>query len=616
MAKSRYIKRLKECLQTGFLFYLLFTGILAVQFVFYLLHSQLIPMMDGWGYAFYLTSCVSHAACVALLPFLLYLLVMLTGIRRLAIGLFAAMATLVSALVYVNEQVYNLYRFHINGMVLNMAFGGGGGEIFVFDWRLYLKYGICILLLLALYCGAMFLCNRWHRKVRAKWVWTGICTLVVCTLFAHISHIFGSFYEKPSVVNSGHLLPYYFPTTAYGALSDLGLEAPEHQGLELDSDASNLVYPVHELNVEQPDSLTNIVFILIDSWSMRAFDAETMPRLYEYAKDNQWYTNHYSCSNGTRSAVFGFFFGLPSYYWQIMESNHAVPLILDVARTLGYTFRVYPSAQIYNPAFNRVLFAKEKDLRIETEGSSVMERDERIAQDFVADLKSEQNRKEPFFSFLFFDLPHSYTVPKPFLRFKPTWEYAKFDELNNNTDPRPFWNMYRSTCYVADSIVATVLDALHETGMDKNTAVIITGDHSQEFNENKKNYWGHNGNFSRHQSMVPLVCHFPGEPSGRYRHRTTHYDIVPTIMRRYFGVQNPTDDYSSGHDLQDRQSRNWHVVGSELNYAFIVEGDTIIEKTAEGGVRITDNSLNPAPNYHINPEKFNEAVKRLNHFLR
>lgn len=611
-----YKSNVKRNLRPGFLFYLLFTGVLTVQFMFYLFHSQILGMMDFWGWTFYIASCISHSACIALIPFLIYIVLTFMGCKRLAITVFVLLATFTSVMVYINEQVYNLYRFHINGLVLNMAFGKGGNEIFQFDWRLYLKYFIYIALTLGAYGWAMFICQRKNNKMRPRRVWTGIGILIFFTLFAHLSHIFGSFYERTSVVNSGHLLPYYFPTTAYGALSDLGLEAPKHQGMELSTGETNLVYPVNELQVEKPDSLTNILFILIDSWNCRALDKETMPQLYSYAEDNQWYTNHYSGSNGTRSALFGFFFGLPSYYWQIMESNHVVPLILDVARDEGYTFRVYPSAQIYNPAFNRVLFAKEKNLRIETKGETVMERDEKIAQDFISAIKSEQNRKEPFFSFLFFDLPHGYSVPKQYLRFKPTWEYAKFDELNNDTDPLPFWNMYRSTCYVTDSIVGTVINAIKETGLDKNTAIIITGDHAQEFNENKKNFWGHNGNFSRHQSMVPLICHFPNEKAGKFKHRTTHYDIVPTVMSRYMGVKNPTEDYSSGHDLQDKQSRDWHIVGSELNYAFIVEGDTIIEKTAEGGVIITDNKLNPAPGYHIDQKKFTEAIKKLNHFLK
>ena len=612
----KYRTNIKRNLKTGFLFYLLFTGVLAIQFFFYLLHSQIINMMDLLGYTFFIASCISHAACVALLPFLIYILLITLGLKRFAMTIYVILATCTSIMIYINEQVYNLYRFHINGLILNMAFGGGGGEIFQFDWRLYLKYSIFITLILFLYVLAIYLCRRNNHKMGIKVVLMSIGIILCSTLYAHINHIFGSYYDKLSVVNSGHLLPYYFPTTAYGALSDMGLEAPSHQGIELSTGETNLNYPVNKLQIERPDSLTNIVLILIESWNSRAFDTETMPNLYLFARNHQWYTNHYSCSNGTRSAVFGFFFGLPSYYWQIMESNHVTPLILDVAREEGYTFRVYPSAQIYNPPFNRVLFGKEKDLRIETEGATVMERDERIAQDFIADIQSQLNRKEPFFSFLFFDLPHSYTVPKQYLRFKPTWEYAKFDELNNNTDPLPFWNMYRSTCYVTDSIVGTVLDALHKTGLDRNTAVIITGDHAQEFNENKKNYWGHNGNFSRHQSMVPLICSFPNENPGTFHHRKTHYDIVPTIMHRYLGVQNPTDDYSSGHDLQNKQSRNWHIVGSELNYAFIVEGDTIIEKTAEGGVIITDNNMTPVSDYHINSKDFNDAVKRLNHFMK
>ena len=38
-----------------------------------------------------------------------------------------------------NAQVYALYRFHINGFVLNMVFGPGAGDIFTFNASLYIK---------------------------------------------------------------------------------------------------------------------------------------------------------------------------------------------------------------------------------------------------------------------------------------------------------------------------------------------------------------------------------------------------------------------------------------------------------------------------------------------
>ena len=42
-------------------------------------------------------------------------------------------------LATLDMQVFHLYRFHINGIVLSLVFGGGGKEIFNFSTILYIK---------------------------------------------------------------------------------------------------------------------------------------------------------------------------------------------------------------------------------------------------------------------------------------------------------------------------------------------------------------------------------------------------------------------------------------------------------------------------------------------
>lgn len=42
-------------------------------------------------------------------------------------------------------------------------------------------------------------------------------------------------------------------------------------------------------------------------------------------------------------------------------------------------------------------------------------------------------------------------------------------------------------------------------------------------------------------------------------------------MNKVLGVTNPPSDYSMGHLITDTCPRNWHIVGDNLNYAFIVE---------------------------------------------
>ena len=62
--------------------------------------------------------------------------------------------------------------------------------------------------------------------------------------------------------------------------------------------------------------------------------------------------------------------------------------------------------------------------------------------------------------------------------------------------------------------------------------------------------------------------------------------------------------------------RRWQVVGSNLNYAFILPGDTILEKTAEGRLDVYDARMKPVPTYRLDPKAFNAAMERLNHFYK
>lgn len=114
-------------------------------------------------------------------------------------------------------------------------------------------------------------------------------------------------------------------------------------------------------------------------------------------------------------------------------------------------------------------------------------------------------------------------------------------------------NRYKTSVHFTDSLAKQVIDKLKATGDFDNTVIIITGDHAQELNDNKLNYWGHNSNFTPAQTQVPFVIvgpkvpkHLGKEWGDRF---TSHEDIVPTLMHNYLGVQNPIDEYSTGVDL-------------------------------------------------------------------
>ena len=609
-------------IKQGFIYYLLATIFGGLLLMFYIQGDSVVASMDAAGWLFFVTSCLSHAAILLLALWLVFFLPWaLLKLRRLAATLLITATSLLMMVGFVNMQVYKIYRFHLNGFILNMLTGPGAGDIFDFDWKLYLTEGLFLAVIVGLCIGGWWLSGRIVRQWKKRHTVVSILSLVATLLIANGIHVYGSFVVKPSIIKSVKLVPYYFPLSASNLLEDMGFE---RHVMQVDEDeGGDLVYPLHAIETDTTKTTRpNIVMILIDSWSRLALTEECMPNLWKLAHEEQWYQNHVSCGNGTSFSVFGMFTGLQPYYWTAFETSRTSPVLVDQLLSLGYDFRAYPSATLEDPPFARMLFQHVPNLRIKTPGNTAYERDLKIKEDLISDLPKLQKSDKPFFSFIFFDLLHAYSLPKELLnRFQPSWEYGDFSKLHNEMDPTPFWNLYRNSAYQTDKMVGEVISRLKQLGLYDNTLIMITGDHAQEYNENHKNYWGHNSNFTKYQIGVPLIVHSPNSSkfkvhSSKFTHRTTHLDFVPTLMHDYLGVTNPIDDYSNGRLLSDTTPRLWHYAGNELRYAFIVEGDTILTKEGAGYIEVTDEHLNPVPNYHINPKEFDAAIRRLNRFFK
>ena len=612
-----------KLVKQGFIYYVLATLLGGLLLMFYIEGDSVVEAMDAVGWLFYVTSCLSHAAILLLALWLvLFLPWALLKLRRLAATLLVTATSLLMMTGFINMQVYKIYRFHLNGFILNMLTGPGAGDIFDFDWKLFVTEALFLAVIIALCIGGWWLSGRLLQYWQKRHTLMAILSLLATLLIANGIHVYGSFVVKPSIIKSVKLVPYYFPLSASNLLEDMGFE--RHVMHVDEGEGGDLVYPLRPIETDTTKATCpNIVMILIDSWSRRALTEECMPNLWKLAHEEQWYQNHVSCGNGTSFSVFGMFTGLQPYYWTAFETSRTSPLLVDQLLSLGYDFRTYPSATLEDPPFARMLFQHVPNLRINTPGESSYERDLNIKKYLINDLPELQKAGKPFFAFIFFDLLHAYSLPKELLtRFQPSWEYGDFSKLHNEMDPTPFWNLYRNSAYQTDRMVGEIINSMKVLGMYDNTLIFITGDHAQEYNENHKNYWGHNSNFSQYQIGVPLIVHDPDtsstthHPSRIFKHRTTHLDFVPTLMHDYLGVTNPIDDYTNGRLLSDTTPRLWHYVGNELRYAFIVDGDTILTKEGAGYIEVTDKHLNPVPDYHINPKEFDAAIKRLNRFFK
>lgn len=602
----------KELINKGFWFFALNSIIVLLIASRYL---KYVSDTDITTIIYLIVTTTSHFVSLSLLQFLIYLPIVLIIPQRttawVAAGIISALGSL---LLLTDTFVFDLYRIHINRFILELIFGGAGAQIFEFSTQQYVMGIVMVLLFLGL---MLFSANRIFNRTKIntfntkKWV---LATVLSMMFVSHVIHAWADAENYIPITRSSRYFPLFFPTTDKKLMVKLGLvdEVKSKENIESFSQNNHngLNYPKSPIEFDTV-SKTNIVLILIDSWHHKVMDSVATPNIYRFSKKCSVYNHHYSGSNGTRTGLFSLFYSIPGTYWDVVKATQTTPVWIDHLQQNNYTIKTFPSASIASPPFDRTIFRNVKDLTIETPGATACERDAQMTINWLTETTrmKETNENQAHFSFLFYDALHSIMVPPGFKGpFQPSWDYPKYEVLNNNTDPTPFFNLYKNSAFYVDSLVGRVLSDMEEKGMLENTMVIITGDHGQEFNDNKKNYWGHNGNYTAAQIQVPLMIFQPAAPPATYSHWTSHYDLVPAIMTDLFGVRNPISDYSIGKHLNDETPREWLLVGSTDNYA-ILESDRITSIYYNGTFDITDATLNPIEGATIQPSFINRIMQ-------
>lgn len=614
------IAHFKKHLPQDCAYYALMVLSLATIFFSYLFNGPYTETMDGTGWIYFTTSCLTHASLL-LLPVLLlvHFPLSLLGANKWVKGTTLSLIySLTMLLAIVNKYVFDIYHFHINEMIVRMLTCPGASEIFVFPTAMYVKSAL-IVVGVVLFCHAVYFFSTWlvAHRCRKGCGRHALLALLGCGLISQSLHIYGAATMHTSVIETTAVVPYYFPLRMNSLLTRWGIIDEQRTNLIQFKNGTNKInYPLRKLEMSRPDSLLNVVVLCIDAWNPRTMTPECTPNIWRFAEQAEHYTQHLSSGNGTRQGIFGLFTGLSAYYWNAFELSNQQPLLITELLRAGYKVQAYPSATLAYPPFAKMIFGDVPSLNVSTPGNTPYERDCRITKNFIADLE-RQDGKRPFFSFVFYDAAHAIEVPKERQgRFQPSWEESDYMPLSNETDPTPFFNLYRNCVYQIDSLIGQTLQKLREKKLLERTVVIITGDHGQEFNENHNNYWGHSSNFSRHQLGIPLVYYYPGCQPARRNYRTTHYDISPTLLHDVLGVRNAPSDYSMGKFLHDASPRDWHLVGSDIANAFILSDGTIIEKQGTGRLKVMNPQMREIPHYRFHAKSLNDAITSMNRFFK
>ncbi len=546
----------------------------------------------GGGRAFLLLATLAQTGGLCLLAGAPLLVVArLTNGERSRVAVFGLGALSFGAIhlgLYIDLIVYEMFRFHINGLALNLFTTPGGYAAMRLSGSDTLAFCIAsIFLFIALYALQHRLAENARDCTRAAarrpWVVLAALSAIAFSLDRGV-YAYADLRGDTALTRLARPIPLYLPVTIKRVASRwLGGDAAIAR-TRLDTRVgSTLRYPTRRIEGDSNGARPDIVWIVLDSWRHDAFNARVTPRIHALSERGLVFDRHYATGNATRFGIFGMFYGLHGVYWHPALAERRGPVLVDRLLAQGYRFKVITPSPLTFPEFRRTVFTRiESDLDDDLPGETLIDRHEETVRRFESFARQTAGVRaagtsadKPFFSFLFFDSTHApYDFPEDHAPFEPYAREIRYAERDLDSQRAPIFNRYRNAIHWLDSLTGNVVDSLRDNGLLDNTVVLITGDHGESFGEN--GLWGHNSAFTDAQIHVPLILLMPDREGQRLSHRTSHQDIAPTFME-LLGVTNDPADYSNGVSLFERGERRvvscgWSECAWLLDDGFVVFG--------------------------------------------
>ncbi|HEX2548336.1 MAG TPA: DUF3413 domain-containing protein, partial [Gammaproteobacteria bacterium] len=529
---------------------------------------------------FVVFSYLGQLALMAFIPSLIIIpLILMIPIRRLIFILSVILASAVVLWLSVDSILYNLYRFHLNGIVLKLTLNGLGENIFgLSNYEMFLVLLFTAVLLSVEAWLALWL---WHRRSRKLFFYTSFkwyALFIVSSLYVSYSMIVFSVNLTMNrfFIDCARFLPFYYEVVgSFLPMKNAGVELSHLNAMRTEQPEkknSPLHYPLQSINYSANRNRPNILMIIIDSWRFDMLTKDVMPNVFQFANQSWNFTKHFSGGNATGPGIFSLFYSIPATYWTAMEKQQRSPVFIETLLKQHYQTKMLASAGLQTPALDHTVFQAilPMDAMKSQLGETPNIRDSQVTKSFKKFISEDTKLTQPFFSFLLYDSAHSFCAgtenTEPFT--PAAAECVRFS-LTNKKDSALYFNRYKNAVHFIDKEIAEVIQTLKTKNLLDNTVIIITGDHGEEFDDNHQGYFGHAGNFTPYQVQTPLIAYFPGEKPQIFTHQTSHFDIVPTLMTHVLGVTNPITAYSVGTQLLDETLRSYLIVSSYIDFGVI-----------------------------------------------
>jgi len=322
---------------------------------------------------------------------------------------------------------------------------------------------------------------------------------------------------------------------------------------------------------KQPLRRPNIHIFIIESLREDVICKEVAPAMANFRKENISFENAYAASDCTNSSWFSIFHARYPFYWGQMRPEHwkSGSLPLKILKKAGYKIHVYSSARFGYYQMDQVLFGTKKDLVDELhvfpqgEGVEAWQTDTQCFEKLRSDMQEWDEGGHV--SLVFCDATHfDYSWPKSSAleTVVPQINYLKV--ACHQSDVEGIKNRYRNAVHYVDMLFGGFIGDLYATDEGKQSVVVLTGDHAEEFFE--QGHIFHLSNLNEVQTRVPIYFRFgmnnqffsPPEIG-----LVSHLDIFPTLLDYVYGSDHFTS-YFDGESIFRERKKNY-VVSTKYN---------------------------------------------------
>jgi membrane-anchored protein YejM (alkaline phosphatase superfamily) len=326
-----------------------------------------------------------------------------------------------------------------------------------------------------------------------------------------------------------------FPETQQEFALDYPLKAPvfEH---ELISTLDSRVFSL----ARKPD----IYLFVIESLREDYITSENAPFIHRFKQENLSFPLALSNANATHISWFSLFHSKYPIYWGqtpwSVQKEGSLPLRL--LKKMGYRIHVLCSARLPFFNMNKVLFGEHGQLADSLytfdDDLSLLPcvRDQKV-MDRLLQMKEESAGSRLFIVFLD-STHHDYSWPEDkkclFHPFEEKINYIKSAFLKGSLEG--VQNRYRNALHFVDSLFEKFFVSLEESVSSKESVVVITADHGEEFYEGGNLF--HASGLTHPQTHVPLYYKF-GNHQELHNEAgcamTCHMDIFPSLFHYLIG---------------------------------------------------------------------------------